>query len=343
MSQNVAELDTASLTRWMEKTIPGFKGPIAYKKFGDGQSNPTFRIDAEDRSFVLRRKPPGVLLKSAHAVDREFRVQNALRETRVPVAKMIALCEEDSVIGTAFYLMENVSGRVLWDPALPGLSNADRAKIYDEMNSALAALHSVDPAAVGLADFGRPGSYFQRQFKRWSDQYRASETEVIDDMERLIVWLGANMPEDDGRTAIVHGDYRLDNMIFHPSEPRLLAVLDWELSTLGHPYADISYQCMQWRLPNESIFQGLGGIDRSAIGAPTEAEYVAAYCKRMGFAEIPHWDFYIAFNFFRLAAIVQGVKKRALDGNGSNPERGLKMGATIPLLAGMGAEIAARA
>ena len=333
MSIDVKSIDEAALARWLEQNLAGFRGPLKAKKFGDGQSNPTYLIEAASGAYVLRRKPPGVLLKSAHAVDREFRVQRALAGTQVPVARMDVLCEDDSVLGTAFYVMERVDGRIFWNPALPDLTVTDRAKVYDEMNRALAALHMVDPASVGLADFGRSGSYFERQFKRWTDQYRASETEVLPAMDKVIGWLSHNVPPDDGRVSIVHGDYRLDNMIFHPIEPRLLAVLDWELSTLGHPFADISYQCMQWRTDSAGIFTGLGGLDRKALGIPTEEEYVAAYCKRIGVSSIPNWDFYIAFNFFRLAAIIQGVKKRALDGNGSNPERGIAMGEMVPVLA----------
>ncbi|MFV0280114.1 MAG: phosphotransferase [Rhodoblastus sp.] len=338
MSLDVTSLDDTRLTPWLEKNLDGFKGPLKAKKFGDGQSNPTFLIEAASGAYVLRRKPPGVLLKSAHAVDREFRVQKALAGTGVPVAKMFVLCEDESIIGTAFYVMERIEGRIFWKPELPGVSQEDRTKIYDEMNKALATLTSLDPGKIGLADFGRPGSYFERQFKRWTDQYRASDTETIAAMDQLVAWLQGNVPADDGRVSIVHGDYRLDNMIFHPTEPRLLAVLDWELSTLGHPFADISYQCMQWRTDNASLFSGLGGLDRKAIGVPTEIEYVESFCKRAGIAGIPNWDFYIAFNFFRLAAIIQGVKKRALDGNGSNPERGLAMGAMVPILAQAGLE-----
>ena len=343
MSLDVKSLDEAALARWLEKNLDGFRGPLTARKFGDGQSNPTYGIEAASGAYVLRRKPPGVLLKSAHAVDREFRVQQALAGSGVPVPKMRLLCEDDSVIGTAFYIMERVDGRIFWNPALPEVAFEDRAKIYEEMNRALAALHKTDPAKVGLSDFGRSGSYFERQFKRWTDQYRASETGTLMPMDDLIGWLSHNVPPDDGRVSIVHGDYRLDNMIFHPTEPRLLAVLDWELSTLGHPFADISYQCMQWRMDSKGIFTGLGGLDRRSVGVPTEEEYVASYCKRMGFAEIPNWDFYLAFNFFRLAAIIQGVKKRALDGNGSNPERGLAMGEMVPVLAEAGMALVGKA
>ncbi|MDE2362150.1 MAG: phosphotransferase [Hyphomicrobiales bacterium] len=340
---DVKTIDENALSNWLERNLDGFKGPLRAKKFGDGQSNPTYLIEAQSGAYVLRRKPPGVLLKSAHAVDREFRVQKALAGSGAPVAKMFVLCEDDSVIGTAFYVMERIEGRIFWNPALPEVSREDRGKIYDEMNRALAALHTTDPGKVGLSDFGRSGSYFERQFKRWTDQYRASETGAIAAMDELIAWLSKNVPPDDGRVSIVHGDYRLDNMIFHPTEPRLLAVLDWELSTLGHPFADISYQCMQLRMDSQGVFTGLGGVDRAAIGVPTEEEYVAKYCERTGVAGIPDWDFYIAFNFFRLAAIIQGVKKRALDGNGSNPERGIKMGEMTPVLAKAGLEIVGRA
>ena len=343
MSLDVKSFDEARLASWLETNLPGFKGPLKAKKFGDGQSNPTYLIEAGSGAYVLRRKPPGVLLKSAHAVDREFRVQKALAGSGVPVAKMFVLCEDDDVIGTAFYMMERVEGRIFWNPALPEIAIQDRAKIYDEMNRALAALHTIDPAKVGLGDFGRSGSYFERQFKRWTDQYRASETRARAPMDKLIGWLSHNVPPDDGRVSIVHGDYRLDNMIFAPGEPRLLAVLDWELSTLGHPFADISYQCMQWRTESSGVFTGLGGLDRKAHGLPTEEEYVAAYCARTGVASIPNWDFYIAFNFFRLAAIIQGVLKRALDGNGSNPERGIKMGEMVPVLAEAGLAIVEKA
>lgn len=333
-------IDPTRLAAWMGAHVPGFRGPLTATKFGDGQSNPTFLIESPGGAYVLRRKPPGVLLKSAHAVDREFRVQRALAGSGVPVAAMHALCEDDAVIGAAFYVMARVPGRIFWDPALPDLAPPERTAIYDEMNAALAALHSVDPATVGLGDFGRPGSYFERQFKRWTDQYRASETQNEPAMERLIDWLARHMPPDDGRVAIVHGDYRLDNMIFDATQPRLRAVLDWELATLGHPWADLSYQCMQWRLPNASLFKGLGGLDRRALGLPSEDEYVAAYARRMGGAVVDHWNFLLAFNFFRLAAIVQGVYKRARDGNGSNPERGMMMGAAVPLMADMGCAVA---
>jgi aminoglycoside phosphotransferase (APT) family kinase protein len=249
-----------------------------------------------------------------------------------PAPRALALCEDEGVIGTAFYLMAFVEGRVLWDPALPELKREDRAQIYDSMNAGLARLHSIEVAAAGLSDYGKPGGYFARQYQRWTDQYRASETARIEDMERLIAWLADKVPADDGRVALVHGDWRIDNMIFDSNSPRLLSVLDWELSTLGHPLADLAYQCMQWRLPN-GRYRGLGGVDRAANGIPTEAEYVAAYCKRMGFEAIPDWTFLVAFSFFRSIAIHQGVYKRSLDGNASNPELARQVGESVPFVA----------
>ena len=256
----------------------------------------------------------------------------------MPVPRMLHLCEDDGVIGTAFFVMEFVDGTVFWDPALPELTNPQRTKVYDEENRALAALHLVDPAKVGLADFGKAGSYFARQRDRWTKQYRASETEHLEDMEILIKWLVENEPPDDGRSSLVHGDYRLDNMIFKPDGSRLLAVIDWELSTIGHPFSDLAYQCMQWRFPNHETMRGLAGVDRAALGIPTEEEYVAKYCERVGISGIPTWKFCLAFSFFRLAAIVQGVKKRGLDGNASNPEKAIKSGERVPLMAKMGVE-----
>ena len=335
-------LDEASLERYLAAHLQGFKGPLKAEKFSGGQSNPTFRIRTPAKSYVLRRKPPGQLLKSAHQVDREFRVMRALKGTDVPVPQMHLLCEDESVVGTMFFVMEYLEGRIFWDPALPELATADRTHIYDDMNRMLAALATVDPVKVGLGEFGRPGSYFARQTMRWTDQYRASETAVIPEMDTLIAWLGANMPEDDGRVSVVHGDYRLDNMIFHPVEPRCLAVVDWELSTLGHPFSDIAYQCMQWRLPNEGNFRGLGGRDRPALGIPTEEAYVAGFCQRIGIASIPIWTFCLVFNFFRLAAIIQGVYKRGLDGSASNRESALQRGAAVPQMARMAVDLIAK-
>ena len=333
--------DEAALAAWLGQHVSGFHGPVAATKFTSGQSNPTYLLEAAHQKYVLRMKPPGTLLKSAHAIEREYRVMQALAGSSVPVPRMLAFCEDAGVLGAAFYVMAHVEGRIFWDPALPGMQPAERGAIYDAMNAALAAMHGIDPAQVGLADFGRPGTYFARQIARWSDQYRATETGTIADMDALMAWLPAHMPPDDGRTAIVHGDWRIDNMIFDPRLPKLLAVLDWELSTLGHPFADLAYQCMQWRLPHAGDFRGLAGIDRAALGIPNEADYVAAYCARCGLARIDNWTFYLAFSFFRLAAILQGVKKRALDGNASNPEKGLKMGAAVPVLARLALELIA--
>jgi aminoglycoside phosphotransferase (APT) family kinase protein len=333
-------LDQAALAPYLEAEIPGFSGLLSIEKFKSGQSNPTYLLTTTSGRYVLRAKPPGQLLKSAHQVDREFRIMKALAGTAVPVAEMLHLSPEDSPIGRMFYVMSHVEGRIFWDPAVPEIaSNTERAAIYDAMNATLAALHDIDPAAVGLGDFGRPGSYFERQLGRWTSQYRATETGVIADMDRLIHWLEAHMPPDDGVASLVHGDYRLDNMIFAPDRSEVLAVLDWELSTLGHPYADLAYQCMQWRLPHASGFRGLGGIDRKALGLPSEEDYVAAYCRRRGIGGIADWTFFLAFSFFRLAAICQGVYKRALDGNASNPERGLRHGELVQLLAGLAVEM----
>ncbi|MCB1426815.1 MAG: phosphotransferase family protein [Zhengella sp.] len=329
-------IDDAALAPWLEAHVEGFAGLKSVTKFSAGQSNPTYRIDAASGSYVLRAKPPGQLLKSAHQVDREFRVMAALARTDVPVPRVFALSGEgeESPIGRMFYVMEFLDGRIFWDPALAELaSNEERSGIYDAMNRTLAALHSVDVEAVGLADFGKPGSYFERQLSRWTKQYRASETETLPDMDALIAWLETNAPPDDGRVSLVHGDYRLDNMMFASDRTDVIALLDWELSTLGHPFADLAYQCMQWRLPHDSGFKGLGGVDRHAIGLPTEAEYVARYCERRGLDGIADWDFYIAFSFFRLAAILQGVYKRSLDGNASNPEKARLYGQAVPLLA----------
>ena len=338
-THQAAQIDIEKLATYLEGKVPGFKGPLRSEKTPTGQSNPTFLLSSPTGRYVLRKKPPGQLLKSAHAVDREYRVMKALADTDVPVPRMLHLCEDDDVIGTAFFLMDFVEGTIFWNPALPELDNAQRAKLYDEQNRALAALHLVDPVKVGLGDFGKPGSYFARQRDRWSKQYRASETEHLPDMERLITWLEQNEPADDGRVSLVHGDYRIDNMIFKPDGSRLLAVIDWELSTLGHPFSDLAYQCMQWRLPNRDAMRGLADVDRKALGIPTEEEYIAAYCTRTGLPGIPNWNYYLAFSFFRLAAIVQGVKKRGLEGNASNPEKAARSGRMVPILASMGASV----
>jgi aminoglycoside phosphotransferase (APT) family kinase protein len=339
MSPESAQLDTDRLGPYLAEHVPGFGRFESADKFAGGQSNPTFLIRSTGGRFVLRRKPSGTLLKSAHAVEREYRVMAALAATDVPVPRVMHLCEDESVIGSMFFIMEFIDGRIFWDGRLPDAAPDERWRIYDSMNAALAALHSVDPAGVGLGDFGRPGSYFERQTARWSGQYRASETSAIPPMDALISWLERETPADDGRVSLVHGDYRIDNMIFEPHGPRILALLDWELSTLGHPFADLAYQCMQWRLPSEGAFRGLGGLDRRAHGLPTEAEYVARYCERTGVDGIPNWTYYLAFSFFRLAAILQGVYKRSLDGNASDPERARQMGETVPMLADMAMDL----
>ena len=328
------QLDTERLARYLAEHIPDFGGDLKAEKFPGGQSNPTFKLTANGREYVLRRKPPGELLPSAHAVDREFRVMRALQDTDVPVPRTYVLCEDDSVIGSMFFVMECLKGRVLWDPVLPeARDNAERAAYYDSMNATLAALHNVDVNAVGLADYGKPGNYFERQLSRWTKQYRASEIDTIPDMETLLRWLPANMPPDDGSVSLVHGDYRLDNVMFHATEPRIIAVLDWELSTLGHPLADLANQCMAWLLPRESAMKGLAGVDRASLGIPSDEDYVARYCERTGRSGIENWNFYIVFSLFRLAAILQGVKKRALQGNASSAEANAKGDLVRPLAA----------
>ncbi|MGG7564630.1 phosphotransferase family protein [Rhodovulum sp. DZ06] len=341
MSNAAATLDEAVLGPYLEAHVAGFKGLQGYEKFSGGQSNPTFRLKAESGDYVLRAKPPGKLLKSAHMVDREFRVMSALAGTAVPVPKMLHLSEEgeDSPIGRQFYLMEHLDGRVFWDPRVQELSPEDQAAVYDSLNETLAALHDVDIKAAGLEDYGKPGSYFARQLNRWTKQYRASETEPIPEMDRLIAWLENNEPEDDGQVSLVHGDYRLDNVMMHKTEPRALAVLDWELSTLGHPYADLGYQCMNWRLPYSASFRGLGGVPREGTGLPVEEAYVAKYCERRGIDGIPNWAFYLAFSVFRFAAIIQGVYKRALDGNASQPEKAMTYGKAVPQMARLGCDL----
>ncbi len=308
--------DISNLDRYLREHVEGYTGGLELEQFKGGQSNPTFMLKSGNRRYVLRRKPPGKLLPSAHAVDREYRVITALHASGFPVAKTYCLCEDDAIIGTAFYVMDCVVGRVLWDPALPGMDQRQRGAHFDELNRVIAQLHCVDYAAIGLADYGKPGNYIERQINRWIKQYRASETERIEAMEKLIEWLPENVPRGD-ETTIVHGDYRMDNVIFHPTEPRILAVLDWELSTLGHPLADFSYHCMTWRL-TPGQFRGMMGIDFEALGIPTEQDYVAAYCRRTGRGHIPHWDFYMAYNMFRLAGILQGIMGRVNDGTAAS-------------------------
>ncbi|MDN5874522.1 MAG: phosphotransferase family protein, partial [Sinobacteraceae bacterium] len=301
---DVDTLDVGTLGPYLEAHVEGFAGPATAEKFSGGQSNPTFRIRAASGDYVLRRQPPGKLLKSAHAVDREFRVMRALATSAVPVPQVYHLCEDRDVLGSMFFLMELCQGPIYWDAALPEVDKPRRSAMYDEMNRVLAMLHAVDVAAVGLSDYGKPGNYFERQVGRWSKQYRVAEIDRIEPMEQLMAWVQANLPADDGQVSLVHGDYRLDNMVWQADAPSVRAVLDWELSTLGHPLADLAYQCMQLRLPPQGgHLRGLGGVERAALGIPSEAAYVAAYCKRRGITHVDHWEFYLAFSFFRLAAI----------------------------------------
>jgi aminoglycoside phosphotransferase (APT) family kinase protein len=327
--------DVAALEAWMRANVAGFAGPLAVEQFRGGQSNPTFRLTAGSRRYVMRRKPAGKLLPSAHAVDREYRVMTALAGSDVPVPRTYGLCMDDGVIGSAFFVMDCVDGRVLWDGALPGMTNAQRAGIYWEMNRVIAALHQVAYEARGLADYGKPGNYFARQIARWTKQYQASETEAIESMNRLIEWLPQNIPADDA-TTIVHGDFRVDNLVFHPTEPRILAVLDWELSTLGHPLADFSYHCMSWHVP-PGAFRGLIGHDLAALGIPSEKEYVARYLERVGRDPIDprHWDFYIAYNMFRAAGIAQGIMGRVVDGTAAS-QYAVQVGKSARTLADLG-------
>ena len=319
-------VDTTALQAWLRANLDGFDGPLQVERFKGGQSNPTYRLSTPQRSWVMRCKPGPVakLLPSAHAIEREFAVMRALQGSAVPVPQMRVLCEDESVIGRAFYLMEFVEGRVLWDQALPAFDAAGRSAIYDEMNRVIAALHRVDPAAVGLADYGKPGNYFERQIGRWSKQYRASITEPIDAMDRLMDWLPAHLPPsacDPHEVAIVHGDFRLDNLVFAPDAPRVVAVLDWELSTLGHPLADFSYHCMSWHIP-PGTFRGIAGLDLPALGIPSERDYLRRYCERTGRpdadAVMADWNFYLAYNLFRIAGILQGIARRVVDGTASS-------------------------
>ena len=334
----VHELDAEILLPYLEAHVEGFRGPLAIEKFAGGQSNPTFKLTAGSGVYVLRRQPPGKLLKSAHAVDREFRVISALADTPIPVARAYHLCEDRDVIGSMFYVMEFCDGRIFWDASIPEVDKSERAAIYDEMTDVLADLHAVDIDAAGLADFGKPGNYFQRQFDRWAGQYRASETRRIEAMETLMASLGNSIPADDGRVALVHGDYRLDNLIFDPQKPKAIALLDWELSTLGHPFADVAYLCMQLRMPQSvGAMSGLRGKDLAALGIPNETEIVDRYCQRAGIDGIENFGYYVAFSFFRLAAIVQGVAKRAEDGNASS-RNAAEVGRFVEPLAGFGLE-----
>ncbi len=322
--------DEDVLAEWMTAHVAGFQGPLTVEQFRGGQSNPTYKLVTPGKAYVLRRKPPGKLLPSAHAVDREFRVMKALGGAGFPAPVMHGLCMEREVIGTEFYIMDFVEGRIFWDPLLPDLDKTERGAIYDASNATLAHLHGIDFEAAGLGDYGKPGNYFERQIGRWTKQYRAAETTTVPAMDRLIEWLPTAAPDQE-RTSVVHGDYRLDNMVFHPTEPRVIAVLDWELSTLGDPLADFTYQLMGWVMPPE-IRNGLLGVDIASLGIPDIEAYTQAYCERTNRSGIPALDFYFAYNIFRLTSIIQGVYARSLQGNASN-SRAAEMGAAVEPMA----------
>jgi len=322
-SSNLPEttgLQTNAVSQWIEHNLPEHAGPLTASRFKGGQSNPTYLLTTPKGKLVLRTRPSGEILPSAHAVDREYRVMKALQATPVPVPRMLGWCGDAALIGTPFYVMEHVEGRILWDPLMPGMDSGLRARHWDDVNRVVASLHDVDIRAVGLGDYGRPGHYLQRQTARWIRQYRASETMRIEAMENLIDWLPQHIPEVE-QTSIVHGDLRLDNMIFHPSEPKVVAVLDWELSTTGHPLADLAYHVMTWRLGAHE-FRGMAGNNFAALGIPDEKAYLASYFKRRGLAGVhpTEWEFHMAFSMFRLAAILQGIARRALDGTASSAE-----------------------
>nr|WKF61288.1 Putative aminoglycoside phosphotransferase [Paraburkholderia busanensis] len=332
------DLDLDVLTPYLQQHVPGFAGPVQATKFAGGQSNPTFLLATPDARYVLRRQPSGQLLKSAHAVDREFRVLRALAPTPVPVARAWHLCEDRAITGSLFYLMSYEDGRIFWNPALPDIERDARGDYFASIIETLAALHDVNVDAVGLTDYGRPGNYFQRQIDLWTRQYRAAETGKIAPMEALIAWLPAHCPADSPRPSLVHGDFRLDNLIFEHDAPRVRAVLDWELSTLGDPLADLAYFCMCLRLPAKGKIPGLRGQDRAALGIPDEAAMIARYCELRGLPGIASWNFYLAFSFFRLASIAQGVRARALQGNASSADAH-EVGSMVEPLAQLAAEL----
>ncbi len=330
------KVDLGALADYMHQHVDGFAGDISIEQFKGGQSNPTFKLTAGDQRYVLRTKPAPAakLLKSAHAIDREFRVMDALSKAGFPAARQYALCEDESVIGRAFYIMEFIEGRVFWEQSLPGMSNDERGAIYDEMNRVISLLHTLDYQAIGLGDYGKPGNYFARQIDRWSKQYKAAENEHIPTMKQLIEWLPQHIPAGE-LTSVVHGDFRMDNMIFHPTEPKILAVLDWELSTLGHPLADFSYHCMSWHI-KPGLFRGIGGMDLKALGIPSEDDYIAKYSARTGIkVNKDDFRFYLAYNMFRMAGILQGIMKRYQDGTAAS-EQALRNGQAARPMAEMG-------
>ncbi len=323
--------DEGRLHEYLSAHVEGYRGPLTVRQFKGGQSNPTYQLITPGKKYVLRRKPPGKLLKSAHAVDREYKVITALGKTDFPVPRTYALCEDESVIGTMFYVMDFVEGRIFWEATLPGMEPAERGAIYDAMNTTIAQLHNTDFRAIGLEDYGRAGNYFLRQISRWTKQYKGSETNHIPEMERLIEWLPENVPHDEAES-IVHGDYRLDNMILHPTEPRVIAVLDWELSTTGHPLGDFTYHLLQWHMPStDGSGASLVENDLKALGIPTEEDYIAAYCARTGRDGIEDLNFYFAYNFFRLAGILQGIVGRVRDGTAASSHAARNADAVRPL------------
>jgi len=333
-TQDVTErlrFDQARLARWMELEVPGFAGPLTVSQFKGGQSNPTYRLDTAQASFVLRRKPPGRILPGAHAVEREYRVLAALGQQGFPVPRVHALCEDEGVVGTAFYVMDMVPGRIVWEAQFPGLDPQSRAAHFDAMNATIAQLHSYDPAAIGLGDYGRATGFVERQVDRWSRQYLGdTDAGRLEIMDRLVDWLARHMPADRGESRVVHGDYRCDNMIFDAAAPQVRAVLDWELSTLGDPEADFVYHCLMYRMP-AGVFTGLAGLDLPALGIPSEEDYVAAYCRRTGRAGIPAFDYLVVFSLFRLAAIIHGIKGRLVRGNASSGHAAESVKALEPL------------
>jgi aminoglycoside phosphotransferase (APT) family kinase protein len=326
------------LATYLEQNLAGLSGPVEIEKFDQGQSNPTFMLINQGQRYVMRRKPPGELLASAHAVDREFRVLRALADTPVPVPRALHLCKDDSVIGSMFYIMSYEPGRIFWDPALPEVAKDQRVAVLTSQVSVLAAMHDVNVDAVGLSDYGPRENYYERQIARWSRQYRAAETETLPAMENLIDWLGKHLPASDGQLSLIHGDYRLDNLIYHPMEPKVVAVLDWELSTLGHPLADLAYLCMCMRLPDSGAIVGLAGKNRDDLGVPSEQELIEQYCRLRNIDGVENWPFYLAFSFFRLAAICQGVYKRAQQGNASDTRASTRPNITGDLAA-MGLQV----
>ena len=341
MNDGVHTLDIEKLSDYLTQQLDEFTRIKKSKKFNTGQSNPTYLLETAEKKSVLRKKPPGELLPSAHAVDREYRIIKALEETKVPVPRTVFFCNDESIIGTIFYVMEFVDGRIFWDPTLPEIDENKRMKVYEETVRIMAELHKIDVEKAGLLDFGKPGNYFERQVGRWIKQYRAAETESYPEVETLIAWLEKTMPDDDGLISIVHGDYRLYNMIFDHEEESMLALLDWELSTIGHPYADLAYQCMNWYIPQIGITPGLAGINLQKLGIPSEDDYVSNYCSKMGINSIPNWSFYLAFGFFRLAGIAQGVYKRSIQGNAS-ADNAKELGAAVPILGEIALSIVGR-